>query len=139
MILFQAIWNSANAQTSSESAATTTNKPSDTEIKKTLDRALDKVEDQQKALTAKDEVIQSQDEALAEAEKGKEQRKAEAEALRRALESQTKATEMALEGWKRDEARVKELENKLRKRGGTTTRFAIIAGIAAGVTLLLLK
>jgi phage protein D len=112
--------------------------PSDLEIKKTLVRALDKIDSLNAEGKAKDEVAAGQDKALAESEIGKEEAKKEADSLRSALASETSAKFAAEQGWKADEERVKKLEKQLRN-SHTKTKWAVAAGIASAVTLYLLK
>ena len=132
----------AQEPTPSPSGAT---KPSDTEIKRVLVRALDKVEAQNDEIKAKDAVIVSKDEVIAEQDKAHTKTLNAAELYRQAAEAnkdaflqQQKATISAEEGWKRENQRVRDLEKKL-KNSRTVTKFAVVAGIAAAVTLYLLK
>ena len=132
---------SAQEQTNSASAATKTSNPevpSDLELRKTLARALDKVETQQRALWAKDEVIAAQEEENKELTTSRDTAIKAAELYKSALETQKEATAAAKAGWKADEERVKELEKKLRKSDNKVKWFAAGA-IAAGVAAFLLR
>jgi hypothetical protein len=143
-LTFQATTTFAQEQTPSESAATTivsptpTPTPSDTEIKKTLVRSLDKNESQQKVIEGQDEVISEQDRALDKSEKAAANFRQSAEMYRDAFLKQRSTTESAEVGWKQSEKRVRDLERKLHN-SNTRTKFAIVTGIAAAVTLFFLK
>jgi hypothetical protein len=134
----------AQEQTGSESAAipvsspTPAPSPSDTEIKKTLVRALDKVEAQGDEIKAKDAVIAKQDEAGKQADERDALKDKENSSLREAVAAQTRATDAANFGWAQDEKRVKELEGKLRK-SDSKLKWMAAGGVIAIVATILLK
>lgn len=148
MVIFQVMPSFAQGQTPSGSAATSTNKaapsptppltPSDIEIRKTLVRALDKVEAQNEAIKAKDGVIDAQEEAIKSAEKAVELRAQEAAANLRAYNTERDAHAVTKEGWKAEEKRTRELEKKVRN-SSSRTKWIALGAIAAVVTTVLLK
>jgi hypothetical protein len=134
---------SAQEPTPSASAATPTSKPtptatpSDEEIKRVAVRALDKLEETQKASKAKDSVISEQDKALAESEEGKKAATQAAINFRDAYEQQKEATAIAKDGWKAEQDRVRQLEKKVRGSNNRTKWMAVGAAAAVIATYLL--
>ena len=133
---------SAFGQSPSGSDATSTSKPtptpSDDEIRRVAVRALDKVEALRKSNEAKDEVISEQDKLLAESEKGRKQATDAAVNFREAFERQKEATDLAKEGWKADQERVRQLEKKVRG-SNNRTKWMAIGAAAAIITTILIK
>jgi hypothetical protein len=138
-ISFPATQTYAQEQTPSESAATSTDKPSDKEIKKTFVRALDKIEADKKVSDAKDALIGDLEKGLGQSDTAKEFYKKEADANRDAYLKQKDATDVANEMYKAEESRTRKLERKL-YWSNMRTRVALIGGVAAAIgTYLLIK
>lgn len=138
MLTFQVTTSFAQGQSPSASDATAKSKTSDSEVKKTLVRALDKIEAQNNLLKAKDDVIAAQDKALTEAEEAKEGYKKAYEKADFAVKKQSEATQIAEEGWKQSEKRIRELEQKYRK-SDNKVKWIAVGAVAALVTVVLLK
>jgi hypothetical protein len=140
LLTFQATQSYAQEPTKPESAATPTasHTPSNDEIKRTLVRAIDTVNAQKEQVSSLKEVITQQDLALRDAQKAAELYKKASELNAESANKYKTGMESATEAWKREEKRTRDLEKKLRGQQ-TKTRFAVVAGVAAAVTIFLLK
>lgn len=125
---------SASAATPAVSPSPT---PSDTEIKKTLVRALDKVEAQDKTIRAKDDVIAEQDNAVQQNAKAAEMYKLAAEKYKDAFVKEAAATETAEKAWADERERTRKLEKKVRS-ANSRTKYGTVAGILIGAVGALL-
>lgn len=99
---------------------------------------MDKVEVLQKANEAKDSVIAAQDDALKESEKATDLYKQSSDLNKLAAEKFKTGMETATEMAKREQTENARLTKAL-KSSHTKTKFAVLTGIAAAVTLFLLK
>ncbi len=117
---------------------------SDVEIKKTLVRALDKVEAQEETIKAKnaeikakDEVIAAQERSQADTDAAKEKYKKTADTLKEALTAEQKVSLSERDARLAEERRVKDLEKKLRKSNSRLKAavFGVVVGSIIGLLL----